>query len=101
MFIYGDTEENYSSAPILDISSCLFALGVDGSIGSNLTALEVTLGTGLNVFLYQTSYKAQIVITNTIAYRNQGNDGGNLQFVISPVSCDVILLNVMHQRNRL
>ena len=96
IFIY-KAELSHSTEPILDISSSLFALGVDGSIGfaSNLLTTNYnSMGTGLGVLLLQTSYKVRITITNTVAHRNQASYGGNLNFQVNPLSFDVILSKV-------
>ena len=100
LLIY-DAHSNNSKEPILDISSCLFTLGVDGSIGlittneQNYTIVHYrSMGTGLGVMLLQTTYKVYISITNTVAYRNQASHGGNLNFQVNPLTFDIILTNV-------
>ena len=99
LFIY-DAGANYSTEPILDISFCLFTLGVDGLIGVTTTEQNYptvyykSMGTGVAVILLQTSYQVHVTITNTVAYRNQASRGGNLNFQVNPLTFDINLSNV-------
>lgn len=95
LFFY--TELNTTDEPILNISSCLFSLGIDGSIGLQLNIPSIyfqSLGTGLSIFLLQTSFRVHVVLDSVISYRNQASIGGNLNFQVNPLTFDFILSNV-------
>ena len=97
VFIY-DEISNYSTQPVLNISSCLFALGVDGSILLAAKQKQIyfdpkfkSMGTGLGILMLQNINTVHISISNTVAYRNQAFYGGNLNFQVNQMSSDIKL----------
>ena len=100
VFIY-DEISNYSSLPVLNLSSCLFALGIDGSILQTANQKQVyfdpkfkSMGTGLGILMLQNSDTVRINIANTVSYRNQAFYGGNLNFQVNQMSSSISLSNV-------
>ena len=96
--IYNNYTQSYPTEPIINISYSLFALGVDGSLGlsvnQQLSSNYDSVGTGLGILFLQTLYKVRVAITNTVAYRNQASQGGNLNFHGDPMSAEIILSSV-------
>ena len=103
LFIYV-AQARYSIEPVLEISFCLFTLGVDGSMQSKeqdyYTSYYKSMGTGLGIILLQTSYQVHVTITNTVTYRNQASYGGNLNFQVHPLTFDITLSNVYSVKGR-
>lgn len=99
MLLIYDESDYYSSQNILIIDSCLFTLGIDGSIAvgseQNLSLMDgyAPKGTGLSVFMTQTLYDVLTTITNTVAYRNQAFTGANFYFQ-NCLRCSVTASNV-------
>ena len=100
VFIYDETS-NYTTQPSLDLSSCLFALGVDGSILLATEQKQVyfdpkfkSMGTGLGVLMLQNTHTVHINVINTVMYRNQAFYGGNLNFQVNQMSSSITLSNV-------
>ena len=93
---------NYSAEPVLKISFCLFALGIDGSIGlidgNTLSNMFNSMGTGLGILMPQNAYGISIIITNTIAYGNQAFRGANLNLLVNPASGGIMLSGVYSAR---
>ena len=97
LFIY-DELLNHSMNPVLNISSCLFALGIDGSIGlenNNLYEINTIMGTGLSAWMTQ---NVSIFIANTVTYRNQAFYGANLYLQMNPPSTGVMVSGVNSSR---
>eukprot|EP00731_Ephydatia_muelleri_P028313 Em0019g1186a len=92
---------NYSAEPVLKISFCLFALGIDGSIGlqnGNTFSIFNSMGTGLGIQMPQNAYGISIIITNTIAYGNQAFLGANFNLLVNPASGGIMLSGVYSAR---
>ena len=92
---------NYSMRHVLNISFCLFALGIDGSIGlsnGNVYSTFTSMGTGLGIWMMQDAHNFNIIITNTVTYANQAFSGANIYLMVNPASVDVILSNVHSAR---
>eukprot|EP00731_Ephydatia_muelleri_P028278 Em0019g1151a len=100
VFIY-DELSNYSTEPVLNLSSCLFALGVDGSILLGIEQKQIyfnpkfkSMGTGLGILMLHNFDTVHINVANTVLYRNQAFYGGNLNFQVNQMSSDIIVSNV-------
>ena len=104
VFIY-DEQALYVMEPVINISYCLFTLGVDGSLGlskpleQNFPNIRFrSLGTGISILLLQNSRLVHITIANTTLYRNQASYGGNLNFQVNSTSLDITITNVNSSR---
>ena len=90
----------------LIFSACLFSLGVDGTLptlASGILSSKCWIdyncpGTGLTIFMTQSSYEIDIAITNTTSYRNQALFGANVHIRFDPAVSTVTMMGVSSTR---
>ena len=99
VFIYTELP-NLSTASSLAITSCLFTLSIDGSFQGPKVSKYFSNGTGLGIKMYQYSYTVDAIISDSVMYRNQASVGANLNLLVNPMNCNIILSNVSSSRGR-
>ena len=89
-FMYRNQRPLTSVTNRLSFSSCLFTLGVDGS----LFYRDGPGGTGLTIRMGQYNYNLSANISDSSFYRNQANYGANLYLILFGLTSDVVITNV-------
>ncbi|KAL5516704.1 hypothetical protein EMCRGX_G002108 [Ephydatia muelleri] len=75
----------------LSFSSCLFALGIEGTLNGRIAPT----GAGLTIHMSQSGYYVDVNVSSSTFYRNQAvNYGANLYFILFGETSDVIITNV-------
>ena len=75
----------------LSFSSCLFALGIEGTLNGKIAPT----GAGLTIHMSQSGYYVDVNVSSSTFYRNQAvNYGANLYFILFGETSDVIITNV-------
>ena len=92
VFIY--TNNTSGAEPVLNISQSLFTLGIDASLQYSNDEYIVSMGTGLSIITIPNMYYVQIYVSSTVTYRNQASFGSNMNFNLSPASCNITLYDV-------